>query len=73
MAVKQVERRICDFCDYEASADPCLLCHKDFCYDHGDTYRMEDRRAKRPRFALCNACANDLAAKLSQVIGGDHG
>ena len=67
MAVKQVERRFCDFCNHEASANPCLLCHKDVCYDHGDTYRPGDRQAKRPRFDLCDECAKDVVAKLSQV------
>ena len=76
MAIKQVKRRICDFCEQEAHADPCLLCHKDFCYDHGDTYRIRDWEAKRPRFDLCDECANDLlrcGEKLSQAIGGDRG
>ena len=73
MAVKQVERRICDFCELEAVASPCLLCHKDFCYDHGDIYIRGDRQGKHPRLAFCDECADDLAAKLSPAIGGDHG
>ena len=69
MAVKQVERRICDFCDKEAALDPCEICGKDFCYDHGDRYSPMDRgNTGRPRFAVCDHCANDLAAKLAQVI-----
>ena len=73
MAVKQVERRMCDFCNHEASPAPCLLCHKDFCYDHGDTYRIADRQAKRPRFDLCDECASDLAAKLVQALASAKG
>jgi hypothetical protein len=69
MAVKSVERRICDFCDRQASINPCCLCHKDWCYDHGDAYRPSDRNAGRPqRFAFCDVCAKDLAAKHSEVL-----
>ena len=67
MAIKLVERRICDFCDDQAGAGPCLLCHKDFCFDHGGNYRQGDLQAKRPRFDFCDECANDLKAKLAQA------
>lgn len=67
MAVKQVERRICDYCDREAHVDACLLCHKDFCFDHGDTYNTGDRYRSRPKFDLCDDCAKDIAAKLTQA------
>lgn len=64
MAVKQVERRICDFCDSEASVDPCLVCLKDFCYDHGDNYRSGERLPERQVIALCDVCRKDFAARL---------
>ena len=68
MAIIQVERRICDVCDEEAHAAPCLLCRKDFCYAHGDRYGVGNWEAKRPGFDLCDECANDLAAKLSASL-----
>lgn len=64
MAKKQVERRICDFCDSDAMATPCLVCLKDFCYAHGDRYTPVDRCGSRPRFSLCDACAKEFPAKL---------
>ena len=73
MAVKQVERRICDYCDKEASSTPCCLCRKDFCYAHGNFYRPMYPDHHRPKFDLCDVCAKEFAAKLSQAIGGDHG
>ena len=69
MAIKQVERRICDFCEREASMEPCCLCHKDFCYSHGIAYRPVDREVGRPRgFPLCDDCAKDVAEKLGAVL-----
>ena len=65
MGVKQVERRFCDFCDKEAASAPCCLCHKDFCYAHGDTYRPGDLSLLRRLLALCDVCRGALAKKLS--------
>ena len=71
MAVKQVERRMCDFCEErEASYSPCCLCHKDFCYEHGDSYTPGDRIHNRTKFDLCHGCAKDFAAKLAVVMEG---
>ena len=68
MAVKQVERRICDFCDKEAVLDPCEICGKDFCYDHGDRYNPMERQARRPRFKVCDDCASDIVSKLETLL-----
>ena len=69
MAIKLVERRICDFCErQEASSFPCCLCHKDFCYAHGDSYTPGDRIQNRIRIDLCHDCAEDFAAKLARPI-----
>ena len=72
MAVKQVERRICDYCDKEAYSNPCCLCRKDFCYAHGSFYMPADAGDHRSRFDLCDVCVKEFAAKVSQAIGGDH-
>ena len=68
MAVKQVERRICDFCDHEASHTPCCLCHKDFCYSHGARYSPGDRQDRHLRIDLCDGCAEDFEAKLVVML-----
>ena len=68
MAVKQVARRICDFCDKEANAKTCVLCHKDFCFDHGDVYRPIDHESGRNRFDFCDVCAKVLAAATRALL-----
>jgi hypothetical protein len=69
MAVKQVERRICDSCEREVSNEPCCLCHKDFCYSHGDIYRPGSWQKGRPKsFALCDDCTKDVVEKLGAVL-----
>ena len=73
MAIKQVQRRICDFCDKDASGEPCDFCHQDFCYSHGERYRAMDQEHSRPIFSFCDACARDLFAKLrAGSKAGEH-
>ena len=68
MAVKQVERRICDYCDKDAAHSPCCLCHKDFCYSHGDGYRPGDWQARHLQIHLCDGCAGAFDAKLVVML-----
>lgn len=57
MAIETVRCRICDFCKDEAVGQSCILCHKDFCFRHGDRYTPGDRTPLRHRLALCDICA----------------
>ena len=68
MAIKQVPQKVCDYCDREAMPEPCFVCKKDICYNHGACYRPHARGDGRPdEFLICDDCLKSFKPPQTKV------